>query len=128
MTFAERIRSYRRENNLSQQKLAEMIGVSQPQIVKYESGSYFPREAIKNALVNIGFPKDELFDSKGDIQDMATDEQKDTAEQLVAICRLVVQQSYKMPSMARVNALKAAVADYEAALAKPECTDKGART
>lgn len=49
----ENLKKLRTSKNMSQQKLAEMIGVSQPQIHSYESGEYEPdAETLKN-IANI---------------------------------------------------------------------------
>jgi len=40
--FAAAILRYRAENSLSQRKLAERLGVSQPRVVKLESGDHNP--------------------------------------------------------------------------------------
>lgn len=42
MALPENIRYYRKRAGLSQQKLAEMVGVSQQTIDRYESGSRQP--------------------------------------------------------------------------------------
>lgn len=120
MSIAQSIKRYRAENGLTQKQFSELVGVTQAQIAMYESETRKPTPTARANMIALGFPEDEFTMQEGENLYMATDEQRDTAEQLVAICKLVVNQSYKLPSPARINALKAAIADYESALAKPD--------
>ena len=42
MSFADNLQAIRKENHLSQEELAEMIGVSRQAISKWEQGSGYP--------------------------------------------------------------------------------------
>ena len=126
MSIAQGIKRYRAENNLTQEQFAKLVGVTQAQVAMYESERRKPTPAARANMIALGFPEDEFTMQEGENLYMATDEQRDTAEQLVAICKLVVNQSYKLPSLARISALKSAIADYESALAKPNRAKKEA--
>ena len=126
MSIAQGIKRYRAENNLTQEQFAKLVGVTQAQVAMYESERRKPTPTARANMIALGFPEDEFTMQEGENLYMATDEQRDTAEQLVAICKLVVNQSYKLPSTARINALKSAIADYESALAKPDRAKKEA--
>ena len=42
MSFAENLIALRNEKGLTQQKLADLIGIKQPTLAQYESGLKFP--------------------------------------------------------------------------------------
>ena len=44
MTFGEKLRKHRKEKNLTQQQVAEAIGVAPTTIVNYENGTTYPRD------------------------------------------------------------------------------------
>ena len=53
--FASTLLRYRAEHGLSQRALAERLGVSQPRIVKFESGDHNPEiDTIINAVRRLG--------------------------------------------------------------------------
>ena len=43
MTFAEKLRSLRRENGLSQEALAKELGITRRTLARYEAGDCYPR-------------------------------------------------------------------------------------
>lgn len=125
MSIAQSIKKYRADHNLTQKQFSELVGVTQAHISMYESSKLAPAPIARANMIALGFPEDEFAMEKGENLYMATDEQRDTAEQLIAICKLIVSQTYKLPSTARINALKSAIADYESALAKPDKAKEG---
>ena len=48
MSYAENLKTIRKENNFSQEKLAEILSVSRQYVTKWESGACFPE--IENLL------------------------------------------------------------------------------
>lgn len=52
MTLGERIQILRKENNLTQTKLAELIELSVPQLVRYETKGVQPPADILSKLAN----------------------------------------------------------------------------
>ena len=69
MKFAEKVRTLRREKDMSQAELAARVGVTQRTVAAYEAGSAYPRyprtyEALARALgtqVNYLRTEDEAF-------------------------------------------------------------------
>ena len=69
MKFAEKVRTLRREKDMSQAELAARVGVTQRTVAAYEAGSAYPRyprtyEALARALgtqVNYLRTEDEVF-------------------------------------------------------------------
>lgn len=53
MTFAEKLKKARETSGLSQRKVAEAIGVSQPQIVYYENGDDIPPFSKVKAIARL---------------------------------------------------------------------------
>lgn len=53
MTLGEQIRSAREAKNLSQEALAEYLGVSRQAVSKWENGTAVPQGANKAALIEI---------------------------------------------------------------------------
>ena len=52
MTLGNRIRLLRKENNLTQQALAEKINISHPQLVRYETKDVQPPADVLKKLAN----------------------------------------------------------------------------
>ncbi|MDN5344587.1 MAG: repressor LexA [Clostridia bacterium] len=53
MSFAARLKFYREKKGLSQQELADALGVSRSAVTKYEAGERFPDEAILLKIANV---------------------------------------------------------------------------
>lgn len=53
MTFAEKLKKAREDSKLSQRKVAESIGVSQPQYCYYENGDDMPSFSKIKALARL---------------------------------------------------------------------------
>ena len=65
MTIGERIRKYRKENEITQAKLAQLSGRSKSSIEKYEHGSVIPSiDAIKSIAKALNLEIDCLIDFK----------------------------------------------------------------
>lgn len=61
MTFSERLAELRREKGLTQQQLAERVGLHQTQIHRYESGSSEPSmDALRRLALALGVSTDAL--------------------------------------------------------------------
>lgn len=65
MDFPKRVAQFRKDRNLTQQELADRVGVKVLQIRRYEAGSSQPTlEVIKNLAIALGVTTDALiFDS-----------------------------------------------------------------
>lgn len=62
MAFASKLTEIRKSRNLTQQELAEKVGVGISQMRRYEKGSSSPTlEVIKNLAVTLGVSADELI-------------------------------------------------------------------
>ena len=125
-TLAESIRRFRKNKGFSQVEFSELIGASQASISLWEKGNVTPEHHHVKALIALGLPTDGFTDTERRKYGMST-EQKETAEQLIAVCTLIATKDKNiLPSEARMKALKTAIADYEASLAKPVSTaEKG---
>ena len=53
MTLGERLKMYRRQKGLSQEKIAEMLGVSRQAVTKWELGQTTPSSDNLIALANL---------------------------------------------------------------------------
>ncbi len=69
MAFANKLTEIRKNRNLTQQELAEKVGVGISQMRRYEKGSSSPTlEVIKNLAITLGVSTDELiFDNSEQI-------------------------------------------------------------
>ncbi len=77
MNIGERIRTYRKENALSQEQLAEKLNVSRQAITKWESGKGLPD--IENLLVlarTFGVSLDELVGEDDSFREKAASQKK----------------------------------------------------
>jgi len=62
MAFANKLTEIRKTRNLTQQELAEKVGVGISQMRRYEKGSSSPTlEVIKNLAITLGVSTDELI-------------------------------------------------------------------
>jgi transcriptional regulator with XRE-family HTH domain len=62
MAFASKLTEIRKSRNLTQQELAEQVGVGISQMRRYEKGSSSPTlEVIKNLALTLGVSTDELI-------------------------------------------------------------------
>lgn len=62
MAFANKLTEIRKSRNLTQQELAEKVGVGISQMRRYEKGSSSPTlEVIKNLAITLGVSTDELI-------------------------------------------------------------------
>lgn len=70
MCFSTQLRKIRKENNLSQESLAEVLGVSRQSISKYEQGKAYP-EIDKLIMLSqkFGVSIDSLLDNQNKIKD-----------------------------------------------------------
>lgn len=60
--FGKRIKELRNKNKITQEKLAEMIGVEQQQICRIEKGGCFTTiDNVENLSIALNVPIDELF-------------------------------------------------------------------
>ncbi len=67
MAFAEKLSKLRNERGLTQQEMANMIGIGIAQIRRYEKGKSSPTlEVIKNIAKTLGISADELIFDKGE--------------------------------------------------------------
>ena len=73
MTFGERVRTLRKKKKLSQNALAELVGVSPRTIFGYEAGTTYPRtENILNRLaVALGVTSEALMDGATSLESFA---------------------------------------------------------
>lgn len=83
MSIGENIKKFRKENGISQQKLAELTGKSKSSIEKYESGkTNIPMDVLKNIADALGVTVQELITGQKqdikviekDITDFSTEE------------------------------------------------------
>ena len=123
-TLAKELRKYRKKQKLTQVQLAQMLGTSQQMITSYERGKTIPTPSARIALIELGFPKDVLIPQDKEEYYMATMEQREAAEELRAICKLVASETYCLPTLRRIKTLKTAIADYESTLCKRDRTDR----
>ncbi len=66
-TLTNRVKVLRTEQNLSQEKLAQLTGVTRQTIISLEKGSYIPSLLLAMHLSQVlGTPIDEIFSIKGD--------------------------------------------------------------
>ena len=65
MQYGIKIRTKRKEKGLTQDELAEQVGVSRTSILQWERGKYPPRDAKNIAALEkaLGFEDGELFSS-----------------------------------------------------------------
>jgi transcriptional regulator with XRE-family HTH domain len=69
MTFGERIRSIRKENNLTQEQFAKALKLAQATIVRYENGSITPSlEALLNISIKFKVDIGLLLDNQNTIR------------------------------------------------------------
>lgn len=62
LIVGERIRAMRAKLNLTQQELADLIGVKTSAVANYECGSRIPRDEIKKKIAKLaGTTVDEIF-------------------------------------------------------------------
>ncbi len=62
MAFANKLTAIRKSRNLTQQELAEKVGIGISQMRRYEKGSSSPTlEVIKNLAITLGVSTDELI-------------------------------------------------------------------
>jgi transcriptional regulator with XRE-family HTH domain len=67
MPFADRLAALRRTKGLTQQQLAERVGLHQSQIHRYESGSSEPSmDALRRLALALGVTTDELVFEEGE--------------------------------------------------------------
>ncbi len=67
MAFASKLTAIRKSRNLTQQELAEKVGVGISQMRRYEKGSSSPTlEVIKNLAITLGVSTDELIFDNGE--------------------------------------------------------------
>ena len=65
MTLSEKLKMYRTNNGLSQEKVAELVGVSRQAVTKWEVGQSMPSSEKLIALASIyGTSVDELTEVK----------------------------------------------------------------
>ncbi len=94
--FGKRIKELRNKNKITQEKLAEMIGVEQQQICRIEKGGCFTTiDNIENLSVALNVPIDELFnfshqkESDALIKELNQLLQKASEDQIKLIYRIV---------------------------------------
>lgn len=94
--FGKRIKELRNKNKITQEKLAEMIGVEQQQICRIEKGGCFTTiDNIENLSIALNVPIDELFnfshqkESDALIKELNQLLQKASEDQIKLIYRIV---------------------------------------
>lgn len=117
-TLQKTLKEYRKKHKITQDQMAHQIGISQQGYAAYERGITYPSPTARLALVNIGIPKEVLVPEGYEPYYSATDAQRESAEELKALCRLISTGKCSMPTESRINRLKAAIADYEKSLAE----------
>ena len=55
MSFGDRMKEARKLNKMSQQELADILGISVNSIANYERGTSFPKEDYLYKIINILF-------------------------------------------------------------------------
>lgn len=91
MTFGEKLKQLRKDNNLTQEDLAEKLYVTRTAIYKWETGKGFPAiDSLKSISVLFQVSIDDLV-SEGDVETKRTlDQKKNRAMYLAAIVFLVL--------------------------------------
>ncbi len=91
MTFGEKLKQLRKDNNLTQEDLAEKLYVTRTAISKWETGKGFPAiDSLKSISVLFQVSIDDLV-SEGDVETKRTlDQKKNRAMYLAAIVFLVL--------------------------------------
>lgn len=91
MTFGEKLKQLRKDNNLTQEDLAEKLYVTRTAISKWETGKDFPAiDSLKSISMLFQVSIDDLI-SEGDVETKRTlDERKNRAMYLAAIVFLVL--------------------------------------
>lgn len=84
MTLGERIRMKRQKSGMSQEKVAELVGVSRQAVAKWESGQSTPNTENLFKLADI-------FGTKVDLL-LETGGQQSLAEQAYQVCKLELEQ------------------------------------
>lgn len=110
MTIGDKIKKYRTEQKLSQQRLGELLGVSQAMIAQYENGDRNPkietRQKIANALnVNVlnFMESSEIINLIDIIMEKATNEEDiNTAADLLDAAEERYKETYDLQT--RLNA------------------------
>lgn len=94
--FGKRIKELRNKNKITQEKLAEMIGVEQQQICRIEKGGCFTTiDNVENLSIALNVPIDELFnfshqkESDALIKELNQLLQKASEDQIRLIYRIV---------------------------------------
>lgn len=63
MSFSDKIKEARLERNLTEEQLAELIGISPRTYRNYETGKTFPRiEIIRNLCIALDTSSDDLLE------------------------------------------------------------------
>lgn len=91
MTFGEKLKQLRKDNNLTQEDLAEKLYVTRTAISKWETGKGFPAiDSLKSISVLFQVSIDDLI-SEGDVETKRTlDQKKNRTMYLAAIVFLVL--------------------------------------
>lgn len=71
-SFSERLKQYRRDKNLTQQELADMLGVSNKTVSRWESGGGYPDVPLLVPLARaLGVAVDDLLDGEKPIRSLS---------------------------------------------------------
>ena len=77
MAFAENLKLIRKERNVTQEELAELLGVSRQAISKWESGNGYPEtEKLISISKILNISIDYLLNEKSNIEQKETDDSK----------------------------------------------------
>lgn len=68
--FAQRLRQYRKEKGMTQQELADLLGVSNKTVSRWESGSYPDVTTLVALARALGVTVDELLDPKAPVRSL----------------------------------------------------------
>jgi transcriptional regulator with XRE-family HTH domain len=129
MTIGKRIAALRREKNLKQDDLAQMLEVSPQAVSKWENDQTYPDISLLPKLAKIlGVSVDELLSGKQELQPVVTlvpeDQRKDIKDMMLrivvdsadgdkvcvnlpmALVQLAMEMGMEMPQLSGNNALK----------------------
>ncbi len=87
MVFSEKLQSLRKDKNITQEQIAEVLGISRQSVSKWETGASYPdtQNLIRLAEI-LGVTVDELSNSKAEIEKNNIVENK-SANMLVALSK-----------------------------------------
>jgi len=103
MTLGEKIKMYRSQNGLSQEKIAELVGVSRQAVTKWESGQSAPSTANLITLAEIF--KISMDDLVSGVSQTGLAERKQGMAKLVAAIILAAAGVFSIVIISNMNAI-----------------------